>query len=48
MPPLVAKRLQEFPLTWLDKINWVATPPSQEEYTVLIDTLITEVLKVPE
>jgi len=34
--------------TWLDKINWVSTPPTQEEYTVLIDKLITEVLKVPE
>lgn len=44
MPPLVVKRMEEFPLTWLSRINWVNSAPVAIDFSIKLDKIAEEML----
>ena len=45
LPPLFAKRLDEFPLSWLSKIDWIMTPPLPQSFKNELNTIINQILE---
>lgn len=44
LPPLVAKRLNEFPLDWLNKIEWIISPPTPKQFKHDIQDIVDAIL----
>lgn len=44
MPPLVAKRLVDFPVEWLKRINWSIQPPSAKQFLEDINKISNQII----
>jgi hypothetical protein len=45
-PPLVAKRLSEFPASWIKEINWVGKSPSESQFQSDLNQIVDDILIV--
>ena len=45
-PPVIAKKLDSFPMNLINKINWIEEGPSVDEFKLYLDKIVLDILKI--